>query len=224
MPRDGWDGITRSLEYAAKAVDINHASVADLVSIRGVGESRAQAIIAFRDAHGPFPSIFELGRVPGIGRHLFREMTGFSVQSKADPYEALVRALKFELDGRPLLTQIIEALGDQLPVKGCLLSDRQGLPLGATGTLVAKAGDYAALGAHLMLRSERMLRRFAGEGTDAMILPGGTGTLLVVRCDDTAFVAEMASSRVSQKTLRVARKALSKISWLLSVRAVVSAS
>jgi len=222
-PREGWDGVTRSLEYAAKGVDINHASVPDLVTIKGVGESRAQGIVSFRKAHGPFPSVFGLARVPGIGRHLFREMTGFSLQSKVDPYAALLTALKVERDERPLLTQIVQALGEQLPVKGCLLSDRQGLAIGATGSLVAKAGDYAALGAHLILRSERMLRRFAGEGTDAMVLPGGTGTLLVVRCEDTALVAEMEISTVSQKTLRVARKALAKVAWLLGTRAVVTA-
>ena len=35
--------------------------------IKGVGEKTAQAIIAYRDAHGGFNSIDELQQVKGIG-------------------------------------------------------------------------------------------------------------------------------------------------------------
>jgi competence protein ComEA len=55
----------------AGPVDINTADVQTLAAnIMGIGEKRAQAIIAFREEHGPFKSVDELTRVKGIGLKL----------------------------------------------------------------------------------------------------------------------------------------------------------
>lgn len=53
--------------YAAP-VDINSADAALLAqSIKGVGDKRAEAIVAYRNEHGPFKSVDDLAKVPGIG-------------------------------------------------------------------------------------------------------------------------------------------------------------
>ncbi len=53
---------------AGSPVDINTANAEALASgIQGVGASKAQAIIEYRQQHGPFRSVDELARVPGIG-------------------------------------------------------------------------------------------------------------------------------------------------------------
>lgn len=49
------------------SVNINTAGAAELDSLPGVGASKAAAIIADRDANGPFASCSELTRVQGIG-------------------------------------------------------------------------------------------------------------------------------------------------------------
>ncbi|WP_232821461.1 ComEA family DNA-binding protein [Acidithiobacillus ferrivorans] len=46
-------------------VDINHADSAQLRGLRGIGEKRAAAIVAFRAAHGPFPGPASLAAVVG---------------------------------------------------------------------------------------------------------------------------------------------------------------
>lgn len=49
-------------------VDINTADAATLAKeLNGVGEAKAQAIIAYREQHGPFQSVEELAMVDGIG-------------------------------------------------------------------------------------------------------------------------------------------------------------
>lgn len=48
-------------------VSINHASVAELETLPGIGTSYAQRIIAYRTEHGPFTSIDQLDAVSGIG-------------------------------------------------------------------------------------------------------------------------------------------------------------
>lgn len=48
-------------------VDLNSADVASLDSLPGVGPSRAQAIVRYREANGPFHAVQELARVHGFG-------------------------------------------------------------------------------------------------------------------------------------------------------------
>lgn len=52
---------------ASHKVALNKATVADLTTISGIGEKRAQDIIAYREAKGKFSSVEELANVSGIG-------------------------------------------------------------------------------------------------------------------------------------------------------------
>jgi len=56
-----------SLLYAAQ-VNINTAD-ADTLSneLSGIGESKAEAIVAYRDQHGPYKQLEDLANVKGIG-------------------------------------------------------------------------------------------------------------------------------------------------------------
>lgn len=54
-----------SLVFAA--VDVNAADAGALETLPGIGPSKAQAIIAYRTANGPFKSIDDLDKVDGIG-------------------------------------------------------------------------------------------------------------------------------------------------------------
>ena len=57
-----------SVSSFAGPVDINSADASTLASaITGVGESKAAAIVAYRDTHGPFASVDELSKVKGVG-------------------------------------------------------------------------------------------------------------------------------------------------------------
>ena len=55
-------------------VNINTATVAELTSVSGIGESRAQAIIAYREKNGSFQSIEEIKKVEGIKDGLFSKI------------------------------------------------------------------------------------------------------------------------------------------------------
>ena len=55
--------------FAAGTVNINTADKDTLVTmIKGIGERKAEAIIADREKNGPFMTIDELSRVKGIGQ------------------------------------------------------------------------------------------------------------------------------------------------------------
>lgn len=55
---------------AAKStkININTATVAQLISLTGVGQSTAQAIVDYRAEYGNFTSVDELIKVKGIGQ------------------------------------------------------------------------------------------------------------------------------------------------------------
>ena len=59
-----------------EAIDINSAPVEDLQRLPGIGEKRAQAIVAWREEHGPFQSVDELVQVSGIGEKLLAGLLG----------------------------------------------------------------------------------------------------------------------------------------------------
>ncbi len=59
---------------ALAVVNINTATKEELTSIKGVGDKRAQEIIEYRKKNGNFKSIDDLGKVPGIGPGLIKQI------------------------------------------------------------------------------------------------------------------------------------------------------
>lgn len=55
-------------------IDINQATLEELDSLPGVGPSTAQAIISFREKNGPFESVEELMKIPGIKESRFNAL------------------------------------------------------------------------------------------------------------------------------------------------------
>lgn len=56
--------------YAGGAVNINSADKETLMTIKGLGERRAEAIIQYRKENGPFTNIDQLAEIRGIGQSL----------------------------------------------------------------------------------------------------------------------------------------------------------
>ena len=59
---------------AAGPIDINTADAAALQGLPGIGETKAAAIIAHRDANGPFASVDDLTNVKGIGEKTLEKL------------------------------------------------------------------------------------------------------------------------------------------------------
>jgi competence protein ComEA len=61
------------LAGVSDAVNVNTADVEALSTLKGIGPSRAEAIIEYRNANGPFRSLHELMQVRGIGERTIEE-------------------------------------------------------------------------------------------------------------------------------------------------------
>ncbi|PYF08788.1 competence protein ComEA [Ureibacillus chungkukjangi] len=60
-------------------IDLNSADEAALTTLPGIGPSKAQAILAFREENGSFKTIDDLKNVTGIGEKTFEKLKEFIV-------------------------------------------------------------------------------------------------------------------------------------------------
>lgn len=65
---------TSSLDVVSGPISINSATKEELQSLSGVGESKAVAIIKYREENGPFNSLEDIMNVSGIGNSLFEKI------------------------------------------------------------------------------------------------------------------------------------------------------
>lgn len=64
------------LAVFAAGVDINTADTATLEQVKGIGPARAAAIVDYREKNGPFKTVEDLTKVPGIGDKSLQSMRG----------------------------------------------------------------------------------------------------------------------------------------------------
>ncbi|MFK4300690.1 competence protein ComEA [Paenibacillus sp. RC254] len=57
-----------------KKVNINTATAAELMELPGVGAKKAEAILSYRNQHGPFKRVSDLDHVKGIGAKMLAKM------------------------------------------------------------------------------------------------------------------------------------------------------
>lgn len=76
-PMEGY----RYTTLPAWRVDLNQAGVDELAALPGVGPSLAAAIVADRQAKGPFKTLTELDRVRGVGPAILQQIKPFVLQS-----------------------------------------------------------------------------------------------------------------------------------------------
>lgn len=57
-------------------INLNTATADELTMIKGIGEAKANSIIAYREEHGAFNSVEELKEVDGIGDTLYEQIAG----------------------------------------------------------------------------------------------------------------------------------------------------
>ncbi|MFC3073024.1 Tex family protein [Shinella pollutisoli] len=73
----------------AVGVDLNTASAPLLSRVSGLGKASAEAIVAHRDANGPFASRQELLKVPRLGARTFEQCAGFlRIPNGREPLDA----------------------------------------------------------------------------------------------------------------------------------------
>ena len=66
--------ITQDNKTNNKLININTASIEELKSLTGIGESKAKAIIKYREEFGYFKNIADIQNVSGIGANIYEKI------------------------------------------------------------------------------------------------------------------------------------------------------
>ena len=66
--------ISNSNQNTSGKVNINTATKEELLTLTGIGESKAKEIISYREKNGPYKSIEEIKNVSGIGETLYAQI------------------------------------------------------------------------------------------------------------------------------------------------------
>jgi comEA protein len=64
----------KAIAQVASKININKATVEQLMEIKGIGESYAKRIVEYRDKNGPFKKIEDITQVQGIGEKTFEKI------------------------------------------------------------------------------------------------------------------------------------------------------
>lgn len=77
-PKEGYESVITSepidvAEYAGK-INLNTASASDLMTLPGIGEAKAEAILAYRSEHGGFYKVEDLMNIPGIKEGVYSKI------------------------------------------------------------------------------------------------------------------------------------------------------
>jgi competence ComEA-like helix-hairpin-helix protein len=71
------DPPTTTGKASAGRLNLNTATVDQLMLLSGVGPAKAERIVAFRTAHGPFKRVADLRRVKGFGYKTLKKLERF---------------------------------------------------------------------------------------------------------------------------------------------------
>ena len=217
-----WSGVEPALDIGVRSVDINRATEADLLCLPNIGPLRAQAILRYRQDHGPFASIFDLADVPGIGRRLFRQITGLSFR-RTDRHEVLNGLLGLPLGSHPTLSHLMVHIRDVLAAAGCVLSNTEGLALAASGLPDERTTRYAALVPQLFRRARRYLAALDPTPPGCLVIPTAEAPLLCYQVSNCFLIITLPAGSPLDPALKPAGAIAREIHWLLGCRAVMHA-
>jgi competence protein ComEA len=71
-----------------RSINLNTATAAELSALKGIGDAKAQAIVAHREKNGNFKSVDDLKAVAGIGDKLLEQLrpqVTISSDAKSEP-------------------------------------------------------------------------------------------------------------------------------------------
>ncbi|MGB0936095.1 MAG: ComEA family DNA-binding protein [Colwellia sp.] len=64
---------TADKAYKGLVIDINTSSLDELLTLKGIGQKKAEAILAYREKFGGFSTVEELSNIKGIGEKILKD-------------------------------------------------------------------------------------------------------------------------------------------------------
>jgi|GEM_PF-3456538 len=202
-------------------MNVNTATVQDLMTLAGMTEPLAAKIVEWRTQHGPFKTIFDLCSIPRFNRKIFKQITGMPYTAKKEHRRVKLAAmLHIQPAKAGNLSVVAAAVANAGGFAGCVISDKDGLLLAESGA--GKDGEtLGAIAPKTVRQIMENMQLLSMEHLDSVTM-GVKGTLYtMVAAPHAVLTAIHEESRITRAQLLFARKAAKELSWLLSHRVYV---
>ncbi len=202
-------------------VNLNAATVAQLVTLDGVTAGMAGAIVAYRQTHGPLVSIFDLVNVPRLGRGTFRRITGMPYsETRRHRRRKLARLLRLPPREVGDLKKVAGAICGLSGVAGCLVSDADGMLMAESGATSYAAPMSAVIPRMFRLIYENMAVASVGK-LDSVSLCVRDRLYTIVAGERFCLTVVHQTSRLTKTQITTIQKLAGELDWLLSHRGYI---
>ena len=204
-------------------INLNVATVDQLMTLNGVARGLAEAIVAYREVHGSFESIFDLREVPRLGRRRFRSITGMAYSGKGHHRrEVLARLLSIPVAAVAHLPTIVRVIAEMPPFAGCVISDRDGLMLAESGA-TRYASAMSAVVPRMMTNLGDNIREIDDREVRSVSICTEEGMYTVLVSGNIYVSIVHTTSKLTLKQLKFIRRVAQELEWLLGHRGYVTA-
>ncbi len=179
-----------------RGVDINSAGCDELVdAFRGVGQRMAERIVARR----PFATLYDLCNVQGIGRSLFKRITGEELPGMSID-SAEMNALLGGATGMVDLDGVAQRLAELPGVGGCIVSHADGYLMASAWTH-GKGQSVGAIAPQIFKVMGKYFDLLQMSTPSSMLLFLPQRPLFITRCQDIILILFVSRSRLSVKRM-----------------------
>lgn len=206
---------------ALGGINLNTSSAEQLQSLPGVTPRLAAMIVAYREEHGPFKDVFDLHKVPRVGRKTFRAITGMAHSGTGRHRRLRLAALlKLPAERAAHLPTIAGCLAAMQGFSGCIISDADGLLLASAGA-DRWAVETSAVIPRLVSRVSENMREVGAPTTEALTILSQGRMFTVVPGEHIFVTAIHEARRLTAAQLRHVQRVACELQWLISRRGYV---
>lgn len=199
-----------------RGLDINRVLAEEMTRrFDGVGLGMAQSIVKNRDAFGPFLTVHDLGRVPGIGPAAFVRITGLpwreDAHAKREKVMAIVGATQ---EGHVSVQEVAKRFAEVEGFEGCLIVDADGDML-ASHWINGSPEVIGAFAPYVIQKLAPMLQSIEAGQCDMITIFISEQAYTMIPFHSLVFVAIHKMNRFNRKQLRVAQQVAAMLGQLL---------
>ncbi len=187
-------------------LDVNQATPEELSRrLDGIGPGLARTIVKNRDIYGPFVTVHDLGRVPGVGPSAFTRITGLPWREDAHARREEALEILGASSDRPHAQSVADRFAKVRGFTGCIIADNDGELLAESwpDPLAEAIGAYAP---HVLQKLAPMLQAIGRGNLDMMTLFIAEQAYTIVPYKNLVFVAVHEMNRFSRKQLRLTQQ------------------
>lgn len=202
-------------------VNLNTATVEQLMTLDGVSPQTAGSIVEYRTLHGPFRTIFRLCNVPGLDRSTFMQVTGMPWSEKhlhRNRKLAALAGVPFQDVGH--LPMVVQGLAGKLGSSICVISDQDGLVLAESGE-GDEGESFGAIIPGLISHMREAVKTLRVGEIESVSLCFGKCMFMVAVSGSVFLTCMYQSNRPTTAQSDLFDKAATELAWLLSHRGYV---